>query len=56
MDSFTNFETQLATTTTTVSTSGSVEETLTFDDAPYSIPVDAEAAGSGDIIGFCVIS
>ncbi|KAJ3712386.1 hypothetical protein C8R42DRAFT_686756 [Lentinula raphanica] len=54
MDSFTDLETQLA--TTTVSTSGSVEETLTFDDAPYSIPVDAEAAGSGDIIGFCVIS
>nr|AER51016.1 pheromone precursor [Lentinula edodes]AGC14658.1 pheromone precursor [Lentinula edodes]AGC14669.1 pheromone precursor [Lentinula edodes]AGL07756.1 pheromone precursor [Lentinula edodes]AWT58006.1 Pheromone [Lentinula edodes] len=59
MDSFTLFQAPCSTTSSTLN-HGSLDDAAlppipNEDGSPLSLPVDSEAVGSGDIIGFCVI-
>nr|AWT58058.1 Pheromone [Lentinula edodes]AWT58064.1 Pheromone [Lentinula edodes] len=60
MDDFNTLNTMFPTTTSIVDSSGNRSLTLLSDNTQCSpapsVPVDSEAVGSGDIIGFCVIS
>ncbi|KAJ3876741.1 pheromone precursor [Lentinula edodes] len=58
MDSFTLFQAPCSTTSSTWN-HGSPDDAalppIPTEDGSPSLPVDSEAVGSGDIIGFCVI-